>query len=554
MKSMLTLSILMLLVGCANFPPKEQQKSTLDITVTSAAGAKQQQVRNTRFQTGQASGVVVHIHPDQPKQTIEGIGSSFTEASAFVLATLSDSARKAVMNNIYSAEGANFSLTRTHIGACDFTVDGKYSYLDTPGDTTLNSFSLAPDLAGFSKQRFPQIQNESYDLLPMIKEALAIKSLQADKTLKIVSSAWTGPPWMKDNGTFYEPSSPANNYQGTGGVLLPEYYDTYARYLLRYLDEYAKQGVPVWGLTPVNEPHGVNGSWESMHFTPATQSAFVQQHLGPALRNQGHAEKRLLIYDQNRDGLEEWAHTLFPADADNRYIHGAAVHWYASTVNVFEDVFEKIHEQFPEYTLMHTEGCIDDLGKEGPPECTDQDGRKEENWFMNDDFWWSKSATDWGYAVPWSPGNGADHPMYVPVHRYARNIIVSLDHWLSGWIDWNVVLDAEGGPNHVGNNCGAPIMIDTHTKAVYYTPIYHVLAQFSRSIRPGDVALTTHTDLANLETDRLHACATMNAEGVISVQLLNTGADPLEYGIQVGAEYSTLSIPANAVQTVRFKP
>ena len=98
------------------------------------------------------------------------------------------------------------------------------------------------------------------------------------------------------------------------------------------------------------------------------------------------------------------------------------------------------------------------------------------------------------------PG-AADHPMYTPVHRYARNIIVSLDHWVSGWVDWNIVLDRNGGPNHAGNFCGAPIMIDTAKQEIYYTPIYYVLAQFSRTIRPGDRAIQTHRTLDGLDPD-----------------------------------------------------
>ncbi|MEO0974771.1 MAG: glycoside hydrolase family 30 protein [Pseudomonadota bacterium] len=143
--------------------------------------------------------------------------------------------------------------------------------------------------------------------------------------------------------------------------------------------------------------------------------------------------------------------------------------------------------------------------------------------------------------------------MYTPVHRYARNIIVSFNHWMSGWIDWNIVLDHQGGPNHVGNFCGAPIMIDTATGEVYYTPIFHVLKQLSRTIRPGDRALqTTRVLAAGMGEDALHASATRNAEGLISVQLLNTTKEPIAYTLQVGDEHAEITIPANALQTVRL--
>jgi glucosylceramidase len=139
------------------------------------------------------------------------------------------------------------------------------------------------------------------------------------------------------------------------------------------------------------------------------------------------------------------------------------------------------------------------------------------------------------------------------VHRYARNIIVSIDHWLQGWIDWNVVLDHNGGPNHVGNFCGAPIMIDTKSKEIYYTPVYYVLAQFSRTIRPGDRAIQTSQHLSDLEDDALHACATINADRLLSVQLLNTTKNPIRYNLQIEKQYAQITIPANSLQTVRVQ-
>ena len=124
---------------------------------------------------------------------------------------------------------------------------------------------------------------------------------------------------------------------------------------------------------------------------------------------------------------------------------------------------------------------------------------------------------------------------------------------MEGWIDWNVVLDKNGGPNHVGNFCGAPIMIDTDSGKVYYTPIYYVLAQLSRTIRPGDKAVQVDKKLVDLDADALHASATINDDALLSVQLLNTTKEPIQYALQIGARYAAVEIPANAVQTVRVR-
>ncbi|MBW6513199.1 MAG: glycosyl hydrolase [Candidatus Syntrophosphaera sp.] len=528
-------------------------ESTSEILLTSAAGDKLAVQENVTFGGGPVQGTVLRVFPDLVKQTIDGIGTSFTESSAFVLAHLDKEKRWEVMENIYGMTGANFSLARTHIGSCDFTVKGKYSYADVPGDFELNSFSIAPDKEGFDPDVFPGIKDTAYDLLPMIKEALAIKSRQSDREMRIVSSAWTAPAWMKDIETWYIPGSPENNWQGTGGSLKQVYVPVYADYIVKYLDAYLTEGVKIWGLTPVNEPHGNNGQWESMNFSPESQNEFIKNHLGPKLQSSAHADARLLIYDQNRDGLEHWTDVIYADPETGPFLYGAAVHWYESTFKVYEDTFDRVHDKYPDMAIMHTEGCIDDLGKDAPGGVTDPLGFKESNWFGNDEFWWSKTATDWAYSVTWEGVAVEDHPMYTPVHRYARNIIVSLDHWVTGWIDWNIVLDRFGGPNHVGNFCGAPLMIDTESQYVYYTPVYYVLSQFSRTIRPGDKAVQTDLSRAGLGEDDLHACATLNNSGMLSVQLLNTTEQPIVYQLEIGPDNAVLEIAANSVQTVRVQ-
>lgn len=533
--------------------PVRAPAATSEILLTSEDGARQSVLQNVPFRNGIADGTVVSVFPDSTKQTIHGIGTSFTEASAFVLAHLEPQQRREVMQRVYGESGANFTLARTPVGACDFSVVGKYSYADEPGDLDLKAFSIAPDVAGFDAAAHPGIADASYDLLPMIQEALAIKRGQSDQELKIIASAWTAPAWMKDIGTWYIPGSAANNWQGTGGSLKPEYVSTYADYLVRYLDQYADAGVELWGLTPVNEPHGVGGNWESMNFSPESQNDFVKHHLGPRLLDSRHADTRLLIYDQNMDGLERWADAIFADPQTAPHVFGAAVHWYASTFNVFEDVLDRVHAKFPGFALIHTEGCIDNLGTAASSAIGDPAGYTESGWFGNDAFWWNATATDWAYTAQWMGAGAADHPVYTPVHRYARNIIVGLDHWVGGWVDWNIVLDRNGGPNHVGNFCGAPIMVDTGTREVYYTPIYHLLSQFSRTIRPQDKAVWTRRVLDGLGADDLHACATINEDGLLSVQLLNTTKKAIPCKLQIAGQYAEIAIPANSVQTVRVE-
>lgn len=525
---------------------------TSQILLTSEAGAKVETQPNLTFQQGKAQGKVITVRPDIIKQNILGIGTSFTESSAFVLAHLSKEKRAEVMENIYGESGANFSIARTHIGATDFAVDGRYSYAPIKDDVALSSFSINVDQDGFKQKDHAGINDEQFDLLPMIKQAYAIKNEQSDKTLRIVASAWTAPPWMKDIEDYYIKPTENNNHQGTGGELKSQYVSTYADYLIKYLDAYKKQGINIWALTPVNEPHGNSGQWESMHFTPKTQSTFIKDHLGPKLKASNHEEVKLLIYDQNRDEMEHWTDEILADKETAQYVYGTAVHWYESTTKVNEDVFDRVHKKFPNFSIIHTEGTIDDLGKDAPEGILDPVRFKESNWFNNDDFWWNKNATDWAYTATWAP-KPEDHPIYTPVHRYARNIIVSLNHWLEGWIDWNIVLDRNGGPNHVGNFCGAPIMIDTETGEVYYTPIYHVLSQFSKTIRPGDKALQVETQLNGLDSDALHASSAISKSNLVSTQLLNTTKAPINFSLQIGEQFVEVSMPANSVQTIQVQ-
>ncbi len=526
--------------------------SSTEVWLTSAAGDRLALKPNVFFERGPCvADVAIRVDPGQVRQSLQGIGSSFTEAAAFVLAHLEPERRAEVMQRIYGEDGANFSLARTPIGATDFSVEGRYSYADVADDVNLEHFSIRPDEDGFARARYPGIRDEDYDLLPMIREALAIKQEQASNDLRIIASAWTAPPWMKDIDDWYQPGTEANAYHGTGGALKAEHAATFADYLVRYLDAYRDAGVDIWGLTPVNEPLGNSGQWESMHFSAESQRDFIKQHLGPRLEQGGFGDVELYMLDHSRPDLEHWADTIY-SDADAaRYVRGAAVHWYESTFRVYEDVFERVHRKYPEFSIIHTEGTIDDLGNDAPPGVRDPAGFKESGWFDNDDFWWHDNASDWAYSVTWAGVNADDHPMYTPVHRYARNIIVSLNHWVEGWIDWNVVLDRRGGPNHVGNYCGAPIMIDTATGQVYYTPIYYILAQFSRSIRPGDRAVYAETMHGALDADAIHASASIDDAGLLSVQILNTTGEPIDFSLHIGVQHARVTVAANALQTLR---
>jgi len=505
-------------------------RALADCVQTSAAGDRFRPLPPLRFVKGSAQdGILVRVNLKAPRQTLEGLGGALTESSAYVLAHLGRTRREALLERCFGPQGARFTLTRTPIGACDFSVRGRFSYDDVPGDVALQHFSIAPDQRGF-----PGAQDPTYALLPLIKDALT-----REPRLKLVASPWTAPAWMKDNQDWYG--------KGVGGTLLPEHNDTFARYMAAYLKAYRAEGVPVWAVTPINEPLGNSGQWESMEFTATGLRTYVRDHLGPVLSRQGLGHVKVLQFDHNRDAQAlRFARTLLGDPATARYLWGTGVHWYSSTNSARTEVLDELHRRFPAKVLLHTEGCIDGIGT-----ADNAPGGAFAGW-QNDAWWWTASATDWGFH--WAPAEEkADHPRYAPVHRYARDLIQGLNHWLVGWIDWNLVLDRQGGPNHVNNFCAAPLMVDTATEEVHVTPLYYVLAHFSRYLQPGDRITQVTTVTPGLGADDFHATAALSRDGQhLVVIAFNKTARALPYRIQVGRHQAALSIPANALQTLRI--
>jgi glucosylceramidase len=499
-----------------------------DFVQSSAAGDRLRPLPSPHFSRGRATeSVTVRVELQRPRQTVLGIGGALTEASAYVLAQLPRAARDSVVAGFFGPTGADYTLARTHVGACDFTLHGNYSYDDTRGDTALAHFSIAHDERGFDTARDPR-----YALMPLLRDALA-----RQPALKIVASPWTAPAWMKDNDAFY--------VQGHGGGhLQPQYYDTFARYMGGYVADCAAAGVPIWAVTPENEPLGVGGQWESMEMSPEELRDYIAYHLGPALAPTG---VRILQYDQNRgDDAVRYSRATLGDAACGRQVYGTAVHWYNTTNSACTATLDALHALAPDKPVLHTEGCIDALGSK-----TNSPDGKFLGW-RNDAWWWSPVATDWGWD--WAPAADKPlHPRYTPVHRYARDLIDGLNHWLAGWIDWNAVLDSRGGPNHVDNRCAAPVMVDTAAGDVYVTPLFDTIAHFSRYIRPGDRVLASRVSASHLGADDFRAVAVLDATGEhLVVVALNTSGSPISWGIEVGHRHVSVSIPANALQTLRF--
>ena len=239
-----------------------------------------------------------------------------------------------------------------------------------------------------------------------------------------------------------------------------------------------------------------------------------------------------MVYDQNRGKeLKEWADVLLKDKDLEKYIYGTAVHWYTSTNQVLEESLNYTHEVAPSKAIIQTEGCID----------------SEIPHWKDDQWYWSKEATDWGYD--WAPEEDKkDHPKYVPVYRYARDMIGCMNNWVEGWVDWNMVLNKQGGPNLAKNWCVAPVIVDPDKDEVYYTPLYYTMVHFSKFIRPN----AQRIDLELSDKDLL-ASAARNEDGSTVVVVLNMTKKTKQFIVKLNGKERPIEIVGEALQTIFIK-
>lgn len=500
--------LLITILACFNLNGQPERETTMEIYQTTRAGDRLALVEPQDL-AGEGSKPALRLvaDPTRTYQEFIGVGGSFTESAAEVLYELSAERRAEVLKACFSPEGAHYSVTRTHIASCDFSLRN-YTYAPIAEDMELEHFSIEPDRTW---------------LLPMIKEAQNV----AGADFRIMASPWTAPPWMKDNKTW------------NGGKLLPKYYRVFAEYLVRYIEAYKAEGIPIWAITPMNEPLGNGANWESTHFTAEEMGDLIKHHIGPVFEKED-IEALVWIYDQNRGKeLKEWTDTILGDEETAGYVAGTAVHWYDTTIHSHTDSLDYVGETYPDKQIIHSEGCIDAMGDDEPIGV-----------WLEDDWYWRAEATDWGYIWA-SDEDKPKHPPYRPFHRYARDLVDGLNHHLSGWIDWNLLLNTRGGPNHARNYCLAPILVDSGRDHAYFTPLYYAMAHVSKFIRPGAVRI--HLSGAGSECI---ATAWRNPDGSTAIVVFNQGMEDRDYTIGLPGMNSSalISLPAQALQTIVLKP
>jgi glucosylceramidase len=324
--------------------------------------------------------------------------------------------------------------------------------------------------------------------IPFIKRAMAT----AGGKLTLYASPWSPPAFMKTNNDMLH-----------GGKLKPEFYQSWADYYTKFITAYEREGIPIWGITIQNEPMATQ-TWESCIYSAEEERDFLKNYLGPTMRKAGLGDRKIIAWDHNRDLIYQRVSTVLSDPEAARYVWGIGYHWYEpwSGGDMMFDNVKLVHETFPDKKLLFTEGTVDSFK--------------------------SQEIGSWRLG-----------------EAYGRSMINDFNSGAVGWTDWNVLLDEQGGPNHVGNFCFAPVHADTNTGALTYTTSYYYIGHFSKFVRPGARRIA-----CSPSRSALLASAFINPDGKVSVVVMNRGDSKVSYYLWLDGNAAEVSSLPHSIQTL----
>jgi glucosylceramidase len=366
----------------------------------------------------------------------------------------------------------------------------------TLGRTNIQSCDFSSDTYTYVADNDVQLKtfsvahDEQYRI-PLIKQAIAASGGH----LHLYVSPWSPPAWMKDN----------NSVTG-GGKLKHEFDQAWANFYIKFIRTYEAKGIPVWGLSVQNEPMA-RQRWESCIYTAEDERDFIKNYLGPTLEKAGMSGKKLIAWDHNRDLIYQRASTILEDPAAAKYVWGIGFHWYETwTGNPMQfDNVRLVSRAFPKTNLIFTEGC--------------------------------KEAFNFDSLGAWSLGE-----------RYGYSMINDFKSGAVGWTDWNILLDENGGPNHTGNFCFAPVHADTRTGRLIYTNAYYYIGHFSKFIHTGARRIAVSTNRPALQSTGF-----LNPDGSIVVIIMNMTDQPLPYHLMIKGKAATSESLAHSIATIIIK-
>jgi len=351
-------------------------------------------------------------------------------------------------------------------------------------DFSLASYSEDDEAGDFSLSNFTIAHDQKW-LIPFIQDALSVRT----HPLKIFLTPWSPPAWMKGNGQMDGSSVP-------GLIQDPRYFSAWALFYSKFITAYANEGINIWGLTIQNEPEA-EVPWESCVYTPEEERDFLKNYLGPQLAKD-HPNITIMIYDHNKDHIVTWADTIYSDPEAAQYAHGTAFHWY--TGSEFDNV-QKTHDLFPDKFLLPTEAC----------NCPGVN--------LSD---WSRGET------------------------YGYDIIGDINSWAVGWVDWNLLLDLEGGPNHLDNYCDSNLVGDTDKQQLYFQPTYYFMGQFSKYVIPGSHRIAISTP------KQLWATGFLTPTDQVVIVVMNQNDDAVDFALEDQGMYAEYTIPGHAITTFMY--
>lgn len=330
--------------------------------------------------------------------------------------------------------------------------------------------------------RSMDLSHDEMNIIPYIKMAME----ESGQDIPVMLSPWSPLSFMKTNGM-----------RNHGGRLLPEYADLWAEYICRYIQEYRGRGVPVRMLSVQNEPHATQ-TWDSCRYTADEEREFLERSLHPALVRNGLDDVAVYLWDHNKERLFDQAMKCVTPATDSM-ISGFAFHWYSGD---HFDAVRLVREQYPDKDLLFSEGCIE------------------------------YSLYDTGRYIK-------------DAQMYAHDMIGNFNAGMNSFIDWNILLNKQGGPNHAANYCAAPVNVNEENGEVQYNLSFTYISHFSKYVRPGarHIASTCYAD-------QLEVTAFRNPDQSIVLVLLNRTDRPYPVSARLDDKVLDLEMPPCSIGTL----
>lgn len=424
----------------------------------------------------------IQINPSIRYQEIDGFGAAITGSTAYNLSLMPAAARHAFLEETFAPDKFGFSYVRVSIGCSDFSLS-EYTLCDEPG---IEHFGLTVE--------------ETKYVIPALKEILAI-----NPALKIMGTPWTCPKWMKVKSL--EETVPFDSW--TGGQLNPAYYQDYAHYFVLWIQAMQQAGVPIYCVTPQNEPLN-RGNSASLFMGWKEQQAFVKQALGPALRKADLAVKVYAFdhnynYDDMPDQQQYPLHIYEDAEAA-RFFAGAAYHNYGGR----SSELLRIQREAPDKELVFSEASIG----------------------------------------TWNNGRDLEKSLLRDVEQLG---LATVNGWCRGSVVWNLMLDNDRGPHRGEGACatcyGVVDIDNTDYTTITRNSHFYAMAHMSVAAKPGAYRIATN----DKATEGLTYAAFINPDGSFGLVISNQGeAQQVNVSLN-GVAAFVAELPAKAVVSYSWK-